>query len=429
MSERLRLPAPLGGRVSQTMLRHFQGCPRSGFFYARYRGMARAEPLERGSALHFVLERAIALMIEQGEPEIPDEILKMLVGEALSVFPVPWRDHDYLRECAYRWSENFTCDPSAVVCCETLMVLDLAGWEVRCKVDFAELRDAGMTIAVKDWKSSRSAPGYEEIGRRRPDGTIAARQFQLVLYALALAYGVPVRVEERACESCDGTGFFAGERDGPGCPECEGSGVTREETREPFPLAAQAERFELELVFPGMRSREGGMVTRSVGLTRLELTEYRDSLEALLRRLTAAEENGDWPAVQSDAACGECPARQLCPIPRELNDHAGRINTYDEAVEAAEKLDRESDQLAALRAELRNLAKARDWEIRYGRDKALRFVYGESERIENKEGMFEAIERAVRYGEPFDRSRFVKTVGTNSFKVVTLTDEELQEVP
>lgn len=423
------LPKPLDGRASMTMLRHYAGCPRSGFFYAAHKNEDGASiEMVRGSALHEVAERAVGLMVANGEATIPDDLLKTLVADVLGEMPVPWEEHDYLRECAYRWSRDFTCDPAKVICCETLIVLDVGGWEVRCKIDFAESRDQGMAVYVADWKSSRAAPGFEEIGRKRPDGSIAAKQFQLVLYALALAFGVPVRVSEVECDDCGGTGSWLVRSrrdepiDGETCPECEGEGVVRTETREPFPLAGQAERFDLELVFPGMEAREGGMVRRLLSLTRLELGEYRESLAALLGRLEKDEKSGEWPAVQSDAACSECPCKRDCPIPTEMRTHAGVINTYEEACEAAEVLDREGAKLTALKSELRSLAKAHGWEIRYGLNKSLQFVYGESDRIEDKEGMFAAVERSVRYGEPFDRSRFVRTVGASNFKVVTVDE-------
>ena len=200
----------------------------------------------------------------------------------------------------------------------------------------------------------------------------------------------------------------------------------RVETVEPFPLAGAAELFERELVFPALKNSEGLMVRRPMTLTRLELGEYRESLIGLLERLAESEATGDWPAVLGDG-CSECPARQACPIPLELHDHAGLINSIEDAREAAEVLDRRKDQMAALQRELKAWAKAHDVEIRYGRDRALRFVYGESERIERKEEMFDAIDAAVEYGRPFDRTEWVRTVGSTSFKSVKLTSDELDQ--
>jgi PD-(D/E)XK nuclease superfamily len=385
-----------------TFLRHYNGCPRSGFFYAEHKGLASTMEMARGNAEHTILQRAVELMIAQGEPTLPPEIVKVIVNEVFAEQHVPFEEQDYVRESAFRWAEEVTIDPSKVIACETLIVLELAGWQVRCKIDFAETRDR--TVLVRDYKSSRGAvPGYEELGRKRFDGTIRAKQFQLIVYALALVYGYPVRVE--TIEWNTGPEYI--------------------ETIEPFPLASHADQFDLELVFPGIEDREGKMVRRSVLLTRLELAEYRESLIGLLKRVENSERTGDWPAIESDAACGECPARSLCPIPLGLKDHAGVINTLEEAVEACEVYERRDDRQKALRKEIKLFAKPSRQSIRFGKDREYRWVYSESDRIGDREGMFDAMQRAVEYGEPFERARFVKTVGAENFTAVTLTEDEL----
>jgi hypothetical protein len=195
---------------------------------------------------------------------------------------------------------------------------------------------------------------------------------------------------------------------------------------EPFSVAGQAQRADLEFVYPGIEDREGRMLTRPMSLTRLELIEYRASLEALLTRLAASEVSGDWPAIVSDAACSECPAAQLCPIPAELRDHRGTINSVAEAAEACEVLDREKAEHRARQTELRNFAKVNGGEIRFGR-KTWELVYSEHEEIRDKDGLLAAVDRAVRYGDPFERSEFVKVKGRTDFKARDLSDEELEE--
>jgi hypothetical protein len=152
------------------------------------------------------------------------------------------------------------------------------------------------------------------------------------------------------------------------------------EVPEPFPVAGRAQRFDLEFVFPGIEDRDGKMLRRPVTLTRLELEEYRASLEGLLARLAHSEESGDWPAV-AGSHCVECPAQSECPIPAELRDHAGTINSVEQAREAAEVLDRRDAINAAVRKEIKAFAKAHETPIRYGADKVLEFGYTESERI------------------------------------------------
>ncbi len=401
-----------------TFLRHQTRCPRAGYLYQLHKGDGfQNVEMARGTAFHVIVERAVKLMVAQNEATVPPEVVKAIVNEVLAEYPVAWTEHDGLREMAYRWAAEWTVDPQKVIACETLIVLELGGWQVRCKVDFAE--GTGLIVRVADWKSSRSAPGFEEVGRKRKhDGSWAAKNFQLILYALALVYGKPVRVEECACMVFEPPHDALGEL----CVLCHGA--RQREIVEDRRLAGQAEQFELEFVFPAIENLEGKMVRRPVTLTRLELGEYYESLLATLKLLEKSEETGDWPAVLSDEACRECPAKRECPIPLELRDHAGEINSLAEATEAAEVLDRRSDENSALRKELKLFAAARGWEIPFGANKMWRFVYSASEKITDKDALFAA---AVS-GEPFDRSRFVKVVESTNFTAVTLTDDELADL-
>lgn len=407
----------LNGAVSQTALKHFDACPRSGFLYLLHKGEASTDRMVRGSAGHAALERCIRACVENGEVSIPPELAKAVMDEVLAEYPVPLRYHDELREDVYRWASETAVDPSAVIACETLIVLDVDGFPVRMKVDYAELLEGGAAVAVRDWKFAPGMPTQEEVARKRPDGTLMARSFQLVLYALGLRYGRPVRIEP-----C------------PGCPRCHVGMLTTGafcngrgelEIPEPFALAERAQRFDLAYVYPGIEDRDGKMVRRAVSLTALELDAYMHSLRGVLIRLREAEETGDWPAQTSDAACSECPAPRLCPIPSELRDYAGRINTPEEAAEAAEKADRDKALLAARNRELKAHAKANGGVIRFGRDKVAEFVATSSETIRDKEGLRVAVERAVMYGDPFEWTDHVQTKTGTSFKVRTLTADEL----
>lgn len=437
--EPVRLPPERvpDGAVSMTALKHFQACPRSGYLYLLHKGTAQSVEMARGSAFHEIAERATRAMLVEQEERMPGDLIKAIVQEVLAESPVPWSEHDYIRECSYRWAEQTTLDPSKVIGVEQLVELEVGGWRVRCKLDLIE-QGADGSVRIDDYKTSRAAPPYEEIARKRPDGPaggkMAAKQFQLVVYALAARYGHPVRVEP--CAACGGGGV-GDLRWGPGiepelgnteipCGSCGGRGHV--EIPEPFPLAAGALWFDLRLVFPGIKNQEGTMVTRDVSLTPLELGEYRGSLEATLANLDRALETDDWPAIQSDEACKECPASKLCPIPKELRDHAGEINSVDDLREASEVLERRKASDAALRKEIKSFMVGHDLrEVRYGATRAWRFDYSESERIEHKDEMWAAIERAVEFGEPFDKGRFVRVVGSTKLVVVDLTPDELAE--
>jgi hypothetical protein len=412
-----------------TMLKHYSACPRSGYFYARDKGKTRTVELVRGAAVHRALERATELMLEQGEPTIPPSLVKVLVNETLAELHVPFSEHDYVRELCYRWAAEWSIDPRSVIACETLLALELEGWQVRGKVDFAEVREQGLGVYVADYKSSRAAPAFEDVARKRSsDGRWAAKSFQLVLYALLLAFGQPVRTVAHTCDSCDGNGFEGGDRgESNPCAECSGTGTVRQEILEPFPLAPRAEHFDLELVFPAIETSEGLMVRRPVSLTRLELAEYRDSVVALLRSLEHSENEGEWPAIVSDEGCRECPCKRDCPIPVELRDHHGEIDTLADAVDAAESLEVRTGELSALRKELRDWAKEHGGEIRYGRNRVLRFKQAESERIRDKSAMWLAIDRARDYGERFERTEHVQTVSSSNFVAETLSEDELTD--
>jgi hypothetical protein len=195
---------------------------------------------------------------------------------------------------------------------------------------------------------------------------------------------------------------------------------------EPFPVAGRAQRFDLEFVFPGIEDRDGKMLRRPVTLTRLELEEYRASLEGLLARLAHSEESGDWPAVSSTTACNECPAASECPIPPELRDHRGEMNTAEQVAEALEKRHVEKKLNAAVQREISAFVKARG-PVRYGGGMVAEIGHRVSVEIRDKDGMFAAQDRAVNFGEPFDRSKFVKE--KHSFPLVEreLSADELAE--
>jgi hypothetical protein len=439
----VHLPADrrLNGKASQTFARHFNACPRSGYLYALHKGEAQTADMIRGSAIHEILARATQLAVDRGEGVIPGEVVKVLVDEVFAEMPVPLEQHDYVRECVWRWASETAFDPPAVIAVERLIVMQLEGFEVRMKVDYADLLEDGAAVHVVDYKSSRSMPQQEEVARRRPvDGSLMAKNFQLVLYALGLAYGVPVRVETARgvdCAFCGEFGMPQGIR--LACPACDetamasrGDTMAPFETRtveihEPFPLAGRAQRFDLEFVYPGIEDKSTGLMQRrAMSLTRLELEEYLLSLTALLKRVRAAEESGDWPAVVSDAACSECPAPSMCPIPEELRDHRGTINSHAQAAEALEVLDRRRAEDAAIRREVKAFAK-HNGSIRWGADRVSEFVSTFAEEIKDREGMFASLQRAVDFGEPFDRSVWVREKHGTSFRDRTLSADELAE--
>ena len=419
-----------GDRISQTALRHYDGCPRSGYLYQAFKGEASTDAMVAGSAGHAVLERCTRACIETGEVTIPAELAKAIVDEVLAEYHVPVGRHDYLREAVYRWASETAIDPSQVIACETLIVLEVEGVQVRMRVDYADMIEGGAAVRVQRLQvRSRhavagrgGAPAHDPVGgrwcRERADGE--------VLPARALRVGVALRAPGAGrgrAMSCRlrhrGSATWAPGR----ARSAAGRGVV--EIVEPFPLAQQAQRFELAYVFPGIEDREGKMGRREMSLSVAELDAYLQSLRSLVTRVRDSERTGDWPAQISDDACSQCPAPRLCPIPSELRDLAGRVDSDEDAAEAAERLDRQKALHAAEQRELKAYAKANGGQVRFGRDKLQEFVATYSETIRDKEGLRLAVERAVQFGEPFEWSDHVTVSQGTAFKVRTLTADEL----
>lgn len=432
----------LDGRLSQTFLRHFNRCRRSGFLYQETKGDVQTVEMMRGSVVHRINELGTNAMVETDNVAIPADLLKAIVEEVLAESPLPIEEHDYTRECSYRWASHFTIEPANVIATETLVVWEVGGYQVRCKIDFAELRDAGRLLYVDDYKSGKGAPPADEVTRKRTDGTISAKNLQLILYVLVLKYGRPVRVEVVDCAECGGSGFAiydapqarlaAAMGDENRCMNCGGTGLDRRETIEPLPLAPHAQEAIAEFIYPGIKSSDGTMYRQPMGLTALEIEEYRQSIEAILAGVRHAEETGDWPALVSDAACDECPCSARCPIPAEMRDHRGTINTLDELTEAATRYHRDDQELKGRRREIKATAKklgvGPTKRVRFGLDRVWEFgELKESTEIPDKEGMFAAIQEAIDFGTPFDPGEWTKVSKSTPFGERKLTEDELEE--
>lgn len=435
--EPVRLSEPLDGRASMTFLRHANRCPRAGFLYREHgrRGVQTVE-MVRGSAVHAVKERSTNAMLDTGNLEVPPELVKAVLQEVLEEFAVPLEEHDYMREAAYRWAGEWKLRPDErVVSVERLFVLKLAGFEVRCRIDFASA-DELKRLYVADYKSGRGAPSLDEISRQRPgvDATeppekrLAAKAFQLVVYVLAIVFGVPVEVA--ACDMCAGVGRLdAVKREAAGslrsmgemeCFNCAGRGVVETPGEQVVRGCPEA---IAEYVYPGVEF-DGLMLRRTMGLTRLEMIEYLDSLEALLRRVSRYERDGDWPAIISGEACAECPASQLCPIPEELRDYAGTINTVEEARAALKVKYVRSLRDRALGREIRLFAKAKgllgiDFDKR-----RIEFVPEQKTEVRDRDGMMGALAAGMSVEDA--KEKYVKTSQSTPFKERDLTTEEIE---
>jgi hypothetical protein len=410
----------LNDRASQTFLKHYDLCPRAGYLYQTHKGGFTNVAMMRGTALHEILERATKTALFQREPLIPPDVVKAICAEVLSDprFPVPMEEHDFLRESVYRWAYDADFSADAVVAVEHLFVLPVAGFEVRCKIDYAEVRHG--SLKVVDYKSGRGAPSQESVSRKRADGSYAVRAFQLVLYLLAVRYGQRMIVED--CIPCNGSGVLIDRWDEESvCDFCEGQ--KRFEKVAANWSRPDAKEWEAELVFPGIETRDGEMLRRGGTLTATELDEYLTSLEGLLERVKASEESGDWPAVVSDEACGMCPAPGECPIPRELRSHAEGVESLEQAAEAAEVLDRSEARNRAIRKDIKAFCQNHGISLRYG-NKVFEFVPSSSVRVD-REGLEEAWKDHQLHGSPFDPLLFQKTSNGTNFRSRDLKPEEM----
>lgn len=432
------LSKPLDKRVSQTALRHMARCPRSAYLYFENRGEAQNDAMVRGSAAHAIFERATKLAIENHEPMVPPELVRDVLAEVLAEFPVPWHEQDLLREMTWRWATEWTIDPAQVVACETLYVLEVGGWEVRAKVDFAEMR--GDVLYVADYKTGRGASPLDEVARKRKDKkTLLPRSFQLALYALAIKYGKPVRLgPEYECVGCgrgpDRWQRVVAEGGSPGvleteieddeiedgcCGHCKGRLRAVEHVEDS--RGARAQGVIAHFVYPSIENAESKMLRRPMDFSSLEMTENLESLRALVGQLAEAERTGEWEAIVSTPGCGECPAKSLCPIPPHLRDHEGEIESIEQAALLLEALDIQSKEAAAIRRSIKAFAKRNDVEIPFGVDKVAKFVYSKTERI-NRDAVLEA----CRTGRPLLRDAVISESESTLFKDVKLAEEELR---
>jgi hypothetical protein len=244
-------------------------------------------------------------------------------------------------------------------------------------------------------------------------------------------YGEPV--EQVPCEACRGTdevlsgaGDLLARRDKHGIVEGCGVCMGRRVTERRLPCLGEG--------FNAVRSREvyprhlrrdgGGLWERSVELSRTEVQDFKQDVERLAGKLGAAFESWEFPAV-GGSHCAQCACEAECPLPPQLRNHAGAINTEDQAAEVAEAWERTKAQVSAVQKELRRFASAHG-PIRYGRDRVLDFAEQESRSVDY-EGLQAAAWEAAQYGTPFRFEDFVSVKTSNRFSPRTLTAAELGE--
>jgi hypothetical protein len=388
-------------RLSQTLARYFDRCPRSAYLYVKYRGGVPSHPLNRGTLFHLFAERLMTDLIQQGERSLfaPAEgedplhaarqvasMTTAIVDEVLAEHPdlhLASDELDAVRAMAYHTAVALDVEPEKVIGVEQKFVLDLdCGWTVSGKVDLAWLdSDWGY---VEDYKTGLHIPSQGDF----------EHSIQVKLYAALLMFGQPVAKrpdgsEERHPPLGDGLQFVRG--------------------RELYP----------RYLTDDLRLRERYSV-----FSRQQLVDFRlNDLERIGRDLSAALESWKFPAVPG-SHCSECPCEPECPLPAELRRHAGEINSEEQAVEALAWAERTSDRVNATRKEVRNFAKSHG-PLRVG---DLIFEWRpESSWVTDWPGLEEHVVECAVFGKPLDLPAFRKERVSTKFAKRRLTAEELGE--
>lgn len=206
-------------RVSVTLAKHADNCPRSAALYLKYRGGGSSGPLLRGSLFHAFAERAMLQLMMHGERSFVEpahvqdirggiqsegareakqsitSLSKQWVDELVEELglPVCTADVDDVREMAYHWMIGQDVNPGDVLAVERKFVLETGAGLLSGKVDLAALPSDG-TLQVDDYKSSFYVPPQDDY----------ERLIQAPLYAAMILFGNPV--EKRKCKRCAGSG-------------------------------------------------------------------------------------------------------------------------------------------------------------------------------------------------------------------------------
>lgn len=377
-------------RLSVTMLRHADACMRSAYLYLVH-GSLPSHELDRGTALHLWAEQIPWLLLQHGEEQLEHDVGRDLMQRVLDEHPelgVTAADAVRLREMAYHlagdargragerkpdgrpYPTGFAWRPQEVVAVERSFMLEVEGQRIVGRVDLAHL-GADRVLDVTDFKTSLYVPPAAEY-----EGTL-----QTKLYGALLLFGQPVT--------------DTGELE-----PCVGEYVEWVRTSE---------------VFPRYLSDDGSVLARSVVYSREELQEFVvDDLPRLVRRVVGALGSRDWPAIRG-THCSWCPAQGACPLPEHLRSHAGVINTLEQASEAMEWADAMADRVSATREEVKRFARAGGCTIPVGRDEEWAFVASESWRTD-WDALQQGVERAMRYGEPFDLAACRRPTISNRFR-------------
>lgn len=405
-------------RLSQTLARYLNRCPRAAYLYVATGGAAPTHEMDRGSLTHACLERMMVDWIQHGRYDVAgqagDEALSSLTAELVREVGrehpdlwVPHEQRDVARLCVFHAAVGLDVDPEHVAGIERKFLLELdCGWTVSGKIDLATM--PGATLGqVDDYKTQLHVPPADEWD-----------SYQAKLYACLLIWGRPVeRVECPACTPP--LGFVSREA----CGTCGGRG-TVEEAGEPIGgHLTHVRGRELYPRFDPRKRSDGKLAYNERVWTRLELQEFMADLEDAGEALSGMLQTWKFPARYGTKACTECPAEALCPIPRGYRRFAGHIRAEDEAREAWAWVQRMKKLVSITEAEVKEFAAVNAIGVRVG-DEIWEHSLTEQRKLKTRsgradwDGLEEAIESSFESGEKLDlrESGWLKVSNVSTFK-------------
>jgi hypothetical protein len=356
--------------LRQSLLARHDKCPRSAYLAQKYDTASVA--MDRGTAFHAFVERAIQTMRDQDETTMPGEQARELADAVMAEatdLVLPTEEQDAVRLMAWNWAESFVLDWDTIVGVEVPLSMELGGFTLTGRVDLIEA--VGQTLYVRDWKTSLNIRKREEV----------QRGFQGQMYALLLLEGVTSK----------GMSLGAGIND-----------VWFYET------------------YPRYRTDEGTLIAKEGSWARPELMDFKVSLERNLERFADSLETGDWPA-RDGSWCSTCPAQTECPIPAHLRFEA-------EITNLAEATDAFSLKLANEREGRRIQSALRGWVQENGPiyvgDYAFDAAATESRIVKDWDQLILALHRTSEVGAPFEMNDHVELRTATKFGKRKLKEEE-----
>jgi hypothetical protein len=361
--------------LSQTLLSKHDLCPRSAYLYRRYNGGPGSLELDRGIALHEIIERAENLMLENGEMTIPGEVARDLAEAVMAErtdLVLSASEQDRVRGMAWNWAKSpqGTIDPETLLGIELSLEIEIGGFKCTCRLDRAEA--IGSTLYVTDWKSG--FPGKQED---------TDRSFQGQFYGMALLFGTLKDSDQNLGAGIEDVWFYE--------------------------------------TFPRIRDEEtGSLLVREAAWTRAELYEFKTSLDRNIAAFEESLETGEWPA-RDGSWCGRCPAKTECPIPAHLRQ-IEEITTQEEAEVAL------SHKLALKQEGARIQAGLREWfkenGIVYVGDYAFDASTSSSRSVKDIPGLEAEVARATLAGQEIDEAPYIEHRTSTKYAERKLTKEE-----